>query len=117
MPHASRFPHPRGDGPDITDIARLRLIFETKVRQVYGFGQWKQGMTPAALKAFPAARLIRDLGVKEPRRAASRKSRCRYPPHHAILPRIRICEIGRKDLIVPLFLLPQRRGDNKVATP
>lgn len=58
------------DQKDITDIrslARLRLIFDTNVRQAYGFGQWKQGMTPAALKAFPAARLIRDRGVKEPR--------------------------------------------------
>jgi hypothetical protein len=34
-----------------------------------------------------------------------------------ILPRIRICEIGRRDLIVPLFFAPQRRGDNKVAAP
>lgn len=58
------------DQKDITDIrslARLRLIFDTNVRQAYGFGQWKQGMTPAVLKAFPAARLIRDRGVKEPR--------------------------------------------------
>jgi hypothetical protein len=31
--------------------------------------------------------------------------------------RIRICEIGRRDLIVPLFLVPQRRSDNKVAAP
>lgn len=58
------------DQKDITDIrslARLRLIFDTNIRQAYGFGQWKQGMTPAALKSFPAARLIRDRGVKEPR--------------------------------------------------
>lgn len=55
---------------DITDIrsrARLNLIFDTNVRQAYGYGQWKQGMTPAALKAFPAARLIRDMAVKVPR--------------------------------------------------
>lgn len=58
------------DQKDVTDIrslARLRLIFDTNVRQAYGFGQWKQGMTPGALKAFPAARLIRERGVKEPR--------------------------------------------------
>ena len=55
------------DVTDIRSLARLRLIFDTNVRQAYGFGQWKQGMTPAALRAFPAARLIRDRGVKEPR--------------------------------------------------
>lgn len=27
--------------------------------------QWKQGMIPAVLRAFPAARLIRDRGVSE----------------------------------------------------
>jgi hypothetical protein len=58
------------DQKDITDIrsvARLRLIFDTNVRQAYGYGQWKQGMKPAVLRAFPAARLIRERGVKEPR--------------------------------------------------
>lgn len=55
------------DVTDIRSLARLRLIFDTNVRQAYGFGQWKQGMTPAALRAFPAARLIRDRGVKDPR--------------------------------------------------
>lgn len=55
------------DVTDIRSLARLRLIFDTNVRQAYGYGQWKQGMTPAALRAFPAARLIRDRGVKEPR--------------------------------------------------
>lgn len=55
---------------DITDIrsmARLNLIFDTNVRQAYGYGHWKQGMQPDVLAAFPAARLIRDRGVKEPR--------------------------------------------------
>jgi hypothetical protein len=55
------------DVTDIRSMARLNLIFDINVRQAYGFGQWKQGMTPAAQKAFPAARLIRDRGVKEPR--------------------------------------------------
>lgn len=55
------------DVTDIRSLARLRLIFDTTTRQAYGFGQWKQGMTPAGLRAFPAARLIRDRGVKEPR--------------------------------------------------
>ena len=52
---------------DIRSSARLRLIFDTNTRQAFGFGQWKQGMTPAVLKAFPAARLIRVRGVSEPR--------------------------------------------------
>jgi hypothetical protein len=55
------------DITDIRSVARLRLIFDTNVRQAYGYGQWKQGMKPAVLKAFPAARLIRERGVKEPR--------------------------------------------------
>lgn len=55
------------DITDIRSLARLRLIFDTNVRQSYGYGQWKQGTTPAVIKAFPAARLIRDRGVKEPR--------------------------------------------------
>ena len=55
------------DITDIRSVARLRLIFDTNVRQAYGFGQWKQGMAPLVRKHFPAARLIRDRGVKEPR--------------------------------------------------
>ena len=55
------------DVRDIRSMARLRLIMDTNVRQAHGYGQWKQGMTPAALAAFPAARLIRERGVKEPR--------------------------------------------------
>lgn len=55
------------DVTDIRSVSRLRLIFDTNVRQAYGFGQWKQGMKPAVLRAFPAARLIRDRGVSEPR--------------------------------------------------
>jgi hypothetical protein len=34
-----------------------------------------------------------------------------------ILPRIRICGIGRRDFTVPLFDSHRGRGDNKVATP
>lgn len=52
---------------DLRSVARLKLIFDTNIRQAFGYGQWQQGMTPAALRAFPAARLIRDRGVKEPR--------------------------------------------------
>lgn len=52
---------------DIRSMARLNLIFDTTVRQAYGYGHWKQGMAPAVRAAFPAARLIRDKGVMEPR--------------------------------------------------
>lgn len=55
---------------DVTNIvseARLKLIFDTNVRQAYGYGNWKQGQSPAVKAAFPAARLIRDRGVSEPR--------------------------------------------------
>lgn len=69
----------QNDVRDIRSMARLRLIFDTNIRQAYGYGQWKQGMTPAALKAFPAARLIRDRGVAEPR-----------PRHQAHLGEVRL---------------------------
>jgi hypothetical protein len=62
---------PGVDQDDVTDIrsvARLRLIFDTNVRQAYGYGQWKQGTTPAVLRAFPAARLIRESGRAVPRK-------------------------------------------------
>ncbi|MBK1884765.1 hypothetical protein JIN85_20300 [Luteolibacter pohnpeiensis] len=55
---------------DITDIkseARLRLIFDTNVRQAYGYGKWKQGQSPEVKAAYPAARLIRERGVTTPR--------------------------------------------------
>ena len=60
---------------DLTDIkseARLRLIFDTTVRQAYGYGNWRQGMTPAVRRAFPAARLVRvrDVAIPRPRHAA-----------------------------------------------
>lgn len=55
------------DVTDIRSLARLNLIFYTNIRQAYGFGHWKQGMTPAVLRSFPAARLIRDRAVMEPR--------------------------------------------------
>lgn len=60
---------------DLTDIKsenRLRLIFDTNVRQAYGYGNWKQGMTPAVLRRFPAARFIRkrNVGIERERHAA-----------------------------------------------
>lgn len=64
---------PQADVQRLGSMARLRLIFDTNVRQAYGYGQWKQGMEPDALKAFPAARLVRRRGVMEarPRHAAN----------------------------------------------
>lgn len=55
------------DVQDIRSLSRLNLIFDTNTRQAYGYGQWVQGMTPAARRAFPAARLVRERGVIEPR--------------------------------------------------
>jgi hypothetical protein len=63
----------RKDLTDIRSSSRLALIFDTNVRQAYGYGKWRQGMSPAVRKAFPAARLVRERGVAEarPRHAAS----------------------------------------------
>ncbi len=60
---------------DLTDIrseARLQLIFETQVKQAFGFGYWTQGMEPEILDAYPAARFVRHPGAKDkrPRHAA-----------------------------------------------
>lgn len=53
------------DVTDIRSMSRLNLIFDTTVRQSYGFGQWKQGTDPEVMQDWPAARLIRDRGVRE----------------------------------------------------
>ena len=55
---------------DITDIrseSRLKLIFDTNMRQAYGYGQWKQGQNPAILRRFPAQKFVRDREVVEER--------------------------------------------------
>ena len=62
---------------DVTDIrseARLKLIFDTQVKQSFGYGYWTQGMDANILDAYPAARFVRHPkgGVeKRPRHAAS----------------------------------------------
>lgn len=63
----------RNDVTDIRSSRRLALIFDTNIRQAYGFGKWHQGMSPAVLKAYPAARLVREMNVAEarPRHEAS----------------------------------------------
>lgn len=55
------------DVRDIRSEARLRLIYDTNMRQAYGYGQWKQGQTPAILRRFPAQRFVRDREVFEER--------------------------------------------------
>lgn len=58
------------DPKDITDIrssSRLQLIYDTNMRQAYGFGNWKQGQVPAILEEFPAQRFIRTRQRREPR--------------------------------------------------
>jgi hypothetical protein len=59
----------QGDIKDIKSEARLRLIFDTQVRTAYGYGRWRQGMTPAVRRAFPAARLVRvrEVSLQRPR--------------------------------------------------
>lgn len=56
-----------GDITDIRSEARLRLILRTNVATSYGYGSWRQGMEPVVLEAFPAARVVRNPGAKEPR--------------------------------------------------
>lgn len=51
------------DVRDIRSERRLRLIYDTNMRQAYGYGQWKQGQTPAILRRFPAQRFVRDREV------------------------------------------------------
>lgn len=58
------------DNNDITDIRserRLRLIYDTNIRQAYGYGQWKQGQHPAILRRFPAQKFVREREVEVPR--------------------------------------------------
>jgi len=55
------------DEKDITDLRsenRLKLIYDTNLRQAFGFGQWKQGQTPTILKRVPAQRFVRDRIVR-----------------------------------------------------
>lgn len=61
----------QSDLEDIRSESRLRLIFDTNVRQAYGYGNWRQGMSPAVRYRFPAARFVRKRGValERPRHA------------------------------------------------
>lgn len=60
----------RSKDESITDVggsARLRLIFDTQVRQAHDFGNYEQGRDPEMLNQFPAWRFIRNNAVEEPR--------------------------------------------------
>ena len=58
------------DAEGVTDIrseSRLKLIYDTNLRQAYGYGGWKQGQKPAILRRYPAQRFRRSFKVNEPR--------------------------------------------------
>jgi len=57
----------QADLQDITKIRRLQLIFDTNIRQAYGYGRWKQSTHPVVLAAFPAAKFVRLPGAEEKR--------------------------------------------------
>ena len=66
---ASGIERTSGGLQDITSQARLGIIFDTQVRQSHDYGNWKQGMDPDVLDAFPASRFIRVQDVREPRQS------------------------------------------------
>ena len=60
----------RGLIPEITDPAsnrRLKLIFDTQVRQAYGRSAMKYSLSDGVISAYPALRFVREGFVKEPR--------------------------------------------------
>jgi len=67
MAKESDFKGSQTDIRNITKLSRLNLIFDTSIRQSFGFGRWKQSMNPAVLDAFPAARFTRLPGSREKR--------------------------------------------------
>lgn len=55
------------DITDITKLSRLQLIFDTNIKQSFGYGRWLQGMSPVLLDAYPASRFVRLPGSVEKR--------------------------------------------------
>jgi len=55
------------DIADITQLSRLQLIFDTNIKQSFGYGRWLQGMNPVVLDAYPASRFVRLPGSMEKR--------------------------------------------------
>lgn len=47
--------------------SRINLVFDNAVRSAHGYGKYKQSMSPAVLRRWPAARFVRERGVNEPR--------------------------------------------------
>lgn len=60
-------PEKQGTIQDITTEGRLRLIFDTQVKQANEFAYWQDGMDPMTLQMFPAMRFFRQRPVKDPR--------------------------------------------------
>ena len=52
------------DVRNIDSSARLRLIYETNVRQCYGLASWSRQAMPPLIQAFPAYRFVRFPGAK-----------------------------------------------------
>ena len=61
------FKGPQEDITDITKLSRLQLIFDTNIKQSFGYGRWLQGMNPVVLDAYPASRFVRLPGSVEKR--------------------------------------------------
>lgn len=67
LPKGSALVPDEGDLRDIRSERRLALIYDTNVRQVFGYGGYIQGRHPIVLQAFPAQRFVRLGGRDEPR--------------------------------------------------
>lgn len=60
-------PRDAGTIKDITSQKRLNLIYDIQTQAAHDYGYWKQGLDPAVLNEFPAARFIREREVKQKR--------------------------------------------------
>lgn len=63
------------DNNDISDTRserRLLLVYDTNIRQAYGYGQWRQGQKPSILYRYPAQKFIRvrNVETERPRHSA-----------------------------------------------
>lgn len=52
---------------NLASLNRLHLIFDTNVRQGYGYAHYSQGMSPLVLDRWPASQFVRLEDVEEPR--------------------------------------------------
>lgn len=60
-------PRDAGTLKDITSRKRLELIYDIQTQAAHDYGYWKQGLDPAVLNEFPAARFIREREVVKKR--------------------------------------------------